>query len=204
MFEKNESRTLLELYYRDLTAKAISEELGISRKRVNQELLAMRIKLKMEVYPERMISAMFSTFEQELRSNVRFSLLGKSCGKSKAKAYLIYEANKSIYTYPILNCSNYGLKKMTAYLSKMHSSLGIVGMKKLGVIDYSGKYSFLNNPSDNAEKFINFSKERFRAVNGISNRHFSLHLAEVEYRFKNRRKNLAKEVFELMNNDLPF
>lgn len=204
MYERDDTTMIIRLYFRGLTATAISNEIGISRKKVNEELQKMRVRLKMEVFPDRRISTMFSAFEQELRSGIWFPCIRKSCDNSKAKAFLIYESNKVVYTHPIYNCSNYQLNRMAKNLLKMHNSSGIILMEKLGIVDYNGKHTCVNNPSNRIEKFIEFSRERFRVVNGIPNKHFSMHLAETEYRFKNRKEHLATKVLELLRDDLPF
>jgi transposase-like protein len=128
----------------------------------------------------------------------------------KTIVFGIFKRNGCVYTEVVPDCKKRTLQRVIrgrVALDTMIHSDGWRGYDGLVDVGYSKHFRVLHADNEFAndqshingiESFWSSAKRRLQKFNGIPTHTFYLHLKECEYRFKQRQKNLYRELLKLL------
>lgn len=194
-------RQILRYFALDLEASKIAILTNVSRRSINDILLAIRERIAEVCEQESPVKGEIEVDESYFGGKRIKGLRGRGAS-GKLPVFGLLKREGKVYTEVIDDCSKATLQAIIRGKIDLESVIHTDGWKAYdGLVDLGYKKHYRVNHSSNEfaskashingiESFWGFAKTRLAKFRGIPERTFYLHLKECEFRFNYRQQNL--------------
>lgn len=201
-------KKIMRFFCEDITASKTSILLGINRNTINRYFNLFRLKIAACSNCES------SVFSGEIELDESYFGAKRIRGKrgrgaaGKTPVFGVLKRNGKVYVEIVNNCSRDELMPIiqgkvlegsTVYTDGWRAYDGLIlnGYDHYRIFHSHNEFARGKNHVNGIESFWSFAKRRLAKFNGLTNKHFFLHLKESEFRFNHRNLDLLSSLWTI-------
>ena len=196
-------REIIKYFSIDLNAVQIKELTGLSRQTINKYLTAIRLRiLELSMLQSVPLVGQIEVDESYFDARRVRGKRGRGA-KGKTIVFGLLKRGDKVYTEIVSDCKGVTLQRIIKGKTSIDSVIYSDGWRVYnGLVDFGYKKHFIVHHSKNEfarsnshingiESFWGYAKNRLVKFKVMNKSMFNLHLKECEFRFNNRKQNIA-------------